>query len=170
MDTKKYLLTWVKWFIVIVIIVFSLLFLHELMHSFVCFLIGGNPSFNSILPHMSVYCEGVVVEGKLMVSNFQYILYAMIPYIVWITFLFIIYFKKIDVRLTYIVSSYILLDTLYNYILSIFKPTDFRLLFVINSYFFVVFSFLVIIIVIISFNILVNRWKELKKYGKKVWK
>jgi len=162
------IVTYLRWFIVTIIIMSSWTVLHELSHSIICKSIGGEPSLTSIRPHLSITCNNIIVEGELVVNHLKYFILNIIPYILGLMAVVILYFKKIHVKWVYILVTFILLSTLWNYIGAIFKPTDFRHIFDVSKQFFIVASFIAILIAGISAITLKQRFKEFKEYVQKV--
>ena len=164
------IIIYLRWFIVTIVIWQSLVGLHELSHYAICKSIGGEPSLVTILPYPSVKCENIINDGGLVVKPMQYFIYAIIPYILGLIAVVIIYlyFKKIHVKWVYILVSFILLDTIWNYVGAFFKPTDFQKILILNKQLYVVSISIVILIAVISVNILTRSWKEFKDYGQKV--
>jgi len=160
--------TYLRWLIVTIFIVYSWIGLHELSHSIVCKSIGGEPSLATILPHPSVKCENIVNEEGLIVNPIQYFILNIIPYILGLIAVVIMYFKKIHVKWVYILVSFILLSTVWNYIGALFNPTDFRNIFDISKPLFIVASFIAMLIVGFSVITLKQRFKEFKEYVQKV--
>ena len=146
-DKKKkniliFLKVWIKWMLIFTIVVYSWYVVHEGAHAIVCKLEGGKPALAQILPHPAINCEGIVLDGKLVISQTGYFFYAITPYILGLLVLIIIALsRKIHLALLALISM-IMVDVSYNYLLSPFSKTDFTQLAIVSIPFFV-FSWLI---------------------------
>ncbi|MBU0628251.1 MAG: hypothetical protein KKC75_03610 [Nanoarchaeota archaeon] len=113
------------WMLIFLPIIFSWYAVHEGAHAIVCKLEGGNPTLAQVFPHPAVNCDGITLDGKLVISQIGYFFYAIIPYIIgFLVLIIILWSKKINLALFALVSM-IMMDVSLNFVLSPFSTTDF---------------------------------------------
>lgn len=161
---KSFLKVWLYWVAVFLIVSVFWITMHESSHAMICRIIGGNPSLIQILPNPMMSCEGIVINNHLVVSKFQYFMYAIIPYIIAsIVLLIFKIYKKINTNIQLALIPILMIDVLWNYLSSIKDNTDFRFLAIVSNPLFYISILIPIFVLLLGMNILKERWVLLKK-------
>jgi len=157
----KYLKTWLKLFSLLLVIMFVWFIVHESAHALVCELNGFDASLKQVMPHPEINCDGIV-QDKLMISSFNYFIFAIIPYLIGLVILLFLYNKK--GFLVYPVTFILLLDVSYNFLISPFRPTDFAKIAIVNKYLYLVSVLIVFIEWFVGYRILKKNYKGFRKW------
>lgn len=161
---KKFVKIWLYWFLLFIVVFYTLTLIHEFSHAGVCKIVGGTPSIFQILPHPIVDCDGISINNHLIIPQIQYFFLAIIPYIIDFLLLIAVTFlikSYTNLRLMIIIN--ILLDFGFNYLNSLNSTTDFRNLANASPVYFNVAMWLVIIGLIGGICFLIKQRKLFKK-------
>jgi hypothetical protein len=136
---------------------------HEFSHMAVCKIIGGNPSFVQILPNPMINCSGITSDAGLLISDFQYFVFVIIPYFLALfTMLFLRFTRMVHIDLKYPFIIVLMLETVWNYFLSLTRMTDFTKLALVNTSYFMIAVMITITTLMIGISALHNNWDEIK--------
>lgn len=154
------------WFILsisFIILLFMWVSIHELSHASVCKLLGNTPKLEVPIPYVKINCVGIVEENKLLVGKNEYFFLSMMPYIVMLLLLITSFFTKRYLVGQYLVTIIFLMDTLFNYMSSAVKVTDFRNLAIVDVKLFYDGALITCFIFVIGIIKLIKDWPEIKE-------
>ena len=162
---KNLLQVWTKLTLLLIVIMYGWLLIHETSHATICVMEGFDVKIAQIFPNVAVNCEGIVQDGQLMMSNWQYFILAMAPYILTmiLSILLFAFRTHLPPKISLIAAITFLTDTAYNFFTTTIYHTDFYNLAIVNKTLFTIATLIVIIIITLNTLTIKQKIQEIKQ-------
>jgi len=148
--------------LLLTVVIYCWLVIHELSHAGVCLLEGHSVTLASVIPHFAVSCNGIVQNGTLMLSNWQYFALSMAPYLLALIVSVALFLLKKYPKTSLTVALALLIDVSVNFFSSTIARTDFTQLAIVSKELLFVAMLPVAAVLVITVTVIYRELKKIK--------